>query len=604
MIDPLTLEVFWSRLLAVVNEQASSLIRSAFSPSVAEAGDISACAFDPRGYLIAQAVTGTPGHINSMARCIRHFLDAYPAETLSPGDVLITNDPWKTSGHFHDVTVVTPIFRAGRLAAFFGNICHLADIGGRPFSADARELYEEGLFIPITKLFAAGTPNEELLKILRANVREPEAVVGDLYAMTAANDVGGERLLEFMAEFGLEDIVPLADEVIARSERAMREAIVRVPDGVYRNELTMDGYDKPVTLRVAIAVRGDSLHVDYAGSSPASDYGINVVMNYTEAYTTFGLKCALAPEVPNNEGSFRPVTITAPPGCILNCLHPAPVAARHIVGQWLPNAVHGALLHAVPDRVLAEGASGLWNTQFNGQRADGRRFSMLFFNSGGMGARPSKDGLSSTAFPSGVHGTPAEIVEARSPLLFVRRELRPDSGGAGEFRGGLGHWLEVRGIGAAGAYRFSPFFDRTRYPARGYAGGGAGAPGTYALVPGEGEAEGEPGREGGPGGAEGGPGARPNPKQTVWVAPQTAIVMGLPGGGGFGDPLARDPARVAEDVRDGYVPAARAGADDGVVLDGSGAADAAATAALRASRRAASAGAAGDGLSQGGEQDA
>src|SRR5262245_30997048 len=340
MIDPLTLEVFWSRLLAVVNEQASSLIRSAFSPSVAEAGDISACAFDPRGYLIAQAVTGTPGHINSMARCIQHFLDVYPAATLAPGDVLITNDPWKTSGHFQDVAVVTPTFQDGRLVAFFGNICHLADIGGRPFSADARELFEEGLFIPVTKLFAGGAPNEELLKIMRANVREPEAVVGDLYAMTAANDVGGVRLLEFMTEFGMDSVVPLADEVIARSERAMREAIARVPDGVYRNELTMDGYDQPVTLRVAIAVRGDTLHVDYAGSSPASDYGINVVLNYTEAYTTFGLKCALAPEVPNNEGSFRPVTITAPPGCILNCLPPSPVAARHIVGQWLPNAVH------------------------------------------------------------------------------------------------------------------------------------------------------------------------------------------------------------------------------------------------------------------------
>jgi N-methylhydantoinase B len=601
VIDPLTLEVFWSRLLAVVNEQASSLIRSAFSPSVAEAGDISACAFDPRGYLIAQAVTGTPGHINSMARCIRHFLDVYPQETLAPGDVLITNDPWKTSGHFHDVTVVTPVFRGRRLVAFFGNICHLADIGGRPFSADARELYEEGLFIPITKLFVAqgalgaqggtgesgalGAPNEELLKILRANVREPEAVEGDLYAMTAANDVGGVRLLEFMDEFGLQSVVPLADEVIARSERAMREAIARVPDGVYRNELTMDGYDQPVTLRVAVDVRGDEMHVDYAGSSPASTYGINVVLNYTEAYTTFGLKCALAPEVPNNEGSFRPVTITAPPGCILNCLPPSPVAARHIVGQWLPNAVHGALFHAVPERVLAEGASGLWNTQFNGQRADGRRFSLLFFNCGGMGARATKDGLSSTAFPSGVQGTPAEIVEARAPLMVVKRELRPDSGGPGATRGGLGHWMVLKGLGSdgageveggeasrlAGAFRFSPFFDRTQYPARGYAGGGAGAPGEYYLDRGGGEGPPEAG-------------ARPNPKQTVWVEPGTEIVMGLPGGGGCGDPLTRDPRRVAADVRDGYVTAARAEEDYGVVLDGAGGVDLPATEALRAAR--------------------
>jgi N-methylhydantoinase B len=597
-IDPLTLEVFWSRLIAVVEEQAAALIRTAFSPTVAEAGDISACAFDPRGYLIAQAVTGTPGHINSMARCIRHFLDAYPAETLAPGDVLVTNDPWKTSGHFHDVTVVTPIFRGRELVAFFGNICHLADIGGRPFSADARELYEEGLFIPITKLFAAGAPNAELFKILRANVREPDAVVGDLYAMTAANDVGGARLLAFMDEYGMESIVPLADEVIARSERAMREAIRRVPDGIYRHSLTMDGYDRPVTLAAAITVRGDALHVDYAGTSPMSDYGINVVMNYTEAYTTFGLKCALAPDVPNNEGSFRPVAITAPEGCILNCTPPAPVAARHIVGQWLPIVVHGALAQAVPDRVLAEGAGNLWNTQFNGYHADGRRFSLLFFNSGGMGARPTKDGLSSTAFPSGVQGTPAEVVEARSPLMFVKRELRTDSGGPGTHRGGLGHWLVLKGVRATRPYRFSPFFDRTRNPARGAAGGLPGAPGEYFLrlpAP-DGDETRDEGRRTKDGGGEsvlrpssfvGAEGAteRPNPKATVWVEPETEVVIGLPGGGGFGDPLERDPDLVRADLRDELVSPERARGDYGVVLDAAGNVDAAATAHLRAALR-------------------
>jgi N-methylhydantoinase B len=547
-IDPLTLEVFWSRLIAVVDEQATALIRTAFSPTVAEAGDISACAFDPRGYLIAQAVTGTPGHINSMARCIQHFLREYPPETLAPGDVLVTNDPWKTSGHFHDVTVVTPVFRdrgsgavgqgQHELVAFFGNICHLADIGGRPFSADARELYEEGLFIPITKLFSKGERNEELFKILRANVRAPDAVEGDLYAMSAANDVGADRLLAFMDEFGLESIVPLADEVIARSDRAMRGAIAAVPDGTYRNTVTMDGYDQPVTIEVAVTVRGDELLVDYAGTSPESTYGINVVMNYTEAYTTFGLKCALAPDVPNNEGSFRPVTITAPEGSILNCRPPAPVAARHIVGQWLPSVVHGALYQAVPDRVIAEGAANLWITQFNGQWDEahgGGRFSLLFFNSGGMGARPTADGLSSTAFPSGVQGTPAEIVEARSPLVIHRRELRGDSGGAGRFRGGLGHWLEISAPRAGGAYRFSPFFDRTVYPARGLGGGEVGAPGVYWLEHADGTRE------------------QPNPKATVWVDPDTRIVMGLPGGGGVGDPRERDPEAARADVDNGLV---------------------------------------------------
>jgi len=494
-IDALTLEIFWSRLIGVVNEQAASLIRTAFSPSVAEAGDISACAFDPRGWMIAQAVTGTPGHINSMARCVEFCLQAYPAATLAPGDVLVTNDPWHTSWHLHDVTVITPIFRDARLVAFFGNICHMADIGGRPFSADAREVYEEGLFIPLTKLFEAGRPNQELFKLLRANVRAPEEVTGDLYAMTAANEVGGRRLLEFMAEFAMESIVPLADEVIDRSEAAMRAAIAALPDGVYRYRMTVDGYDQPVTIAVAVMVAGDRMAIDYAGTSEASERGINVVMNYTEAYTTFGVKCALVPDVPNNEGSFRPVTITAPEGSILNCRPPSPVAGRHIIGQFLPLAVHGALAAAFPERVLAEGSANLWNVQFNGTWRDGRPFNMLFFNSGGMGARPTKDGLSSTAFPSGVSGTPVEVVEARSPLMFVKRELRTDSGGPGRNRGGLGHELVIRGVGADRPYRFSPFFDRVRYPARGLLGGRDGGRGEYRL----------------------GSDAAPNPKATAWV---------------------------------------------------------------------------------------
>jgi N-methylhydantoinase B len=562
VIDPLTLEIFWSRLIATVNEQATSLMRTAFSATVAEAGDLSACVFDPRGYMIAQAVTGTPGHINSMARCIRHFLDEIPAQALNPGDVLVTNDPWKTSGHFHDITVVTPIFRTGTdgdapdLVAFFGTICHVADIGGRPFSADAREVYEEGLHIPISRLFRGGVPNDDLLRIIRANVREPDAVVGDLYAMATSNDVGGARLLEFLDEFGLTS-VPLADEVIARSEAAMRDAIRAVPDGTYRHALVMDGYaetladgtvrEVPVTLACAVTVHGDTLSVDFEGTSPEAPRGINVVMNYTEAYTTFGIKCALAPDVPNNEGSFRPVTITAPPGSILNCRPPAPVAGRHIVGQWLPAVVHGALAQAIPDRVIADGSSSLWITGFTGttratDEAPRRPFSMLFFNSGGTGARPTKDGLSSTAFPSGVRGVPAEIVEARSPLLVMERSLRTDSGGPGRWRGGLGHRLVVRADDRAveGDLRFAPFFDRTRVAAPGRDGGHAGGLGDFSLRPGTNTSDTAAVQ-------------RPHPKATTFVSPGTDIIMDLPGGGGIGDPRDRDPAHVAADVRDGYV---------------------------------------------------
>ena len=562
MIDPLTLEIFWSRLIATVNEQATSLMRTAFSATVAEAGDLSACVFDPRGYMIAQAVTGTPGHINSMARCIRHFLDEIPAHALNPGDVLVTNDPWKTSGHFHDITVVTPIFRTGAdgdapdLVAFFGTICHVADIGGRPFSADAREVYEEGLHIPISRLFRGGVPNDDLLRIIRANVREPDAVVGDLYAMATSNDVGGARLLEFLDEFGLPSVVPLADEVIARSEAAMRDAIRAVPDGTYRHALVMDGYaealadgtvrEVPVTLACAVTVHGDTLSVDFEGTSPEAPRGINVVMNYTEAYTTFGIKCALAPDVPNNEGSFRPVTITAPPGSILNCQPPAPVAGRHIVGQWLPAVVHGALAQAIPDRVIADGASSLWITGFTGttratDEAPRRPYSMLFFNSGGTGARPTKDGLSSTAFPSGVRGVPAEIVEARSPLLVMERSLRTDSGGPGRWRGGLGHRLVVRADDRAveGDLRFAPFFDRTRVAAPGRDGGHPGGLGDYCLRLALDAPDAEV--------------RRPHPKATTFVSPGADIVMDLPGGGGIGDPRDRDPAHVVADLRDGYI---------------------------------------------------
>ena len=322
-IDPITLEVFWNRLIATVNEQAAALMRTSFTTIVRESGDLSAGVFDTRGYMIAQAVTGTPGHINAMATCIHHFLAVYPPETLSPGDVMITNDPQKTSGHLHDFTVITPIFSGDRLVAFFGNTCHVLDIGGRVYGTDAHSMFEEGLYVPITKLFIAGQPNTELLKLLAANVRTPEPVLGDIYAQVAANDVGGRHLLEFMEEFGLDDITALSDEIVDRSERAMRAAIRQVPDGEYENEVYSDGYEAPVLLHVKITKSGDSMHVDWTGSSMESIRGINVVLNYTHAYTTYALKCALAPDVPNNEGSFRPVTVSAP-----SAFHPERAAAR------------------------------------------------------------------------------------------------------------------------------------------------------------------------------------------------------------------------------------------------------------------------------------
>jgi N-methylhydantoinase B len=562
-IDPIRLEVMWNRLISVVNEQATALMRTSFTTIVREAGDLSAGVFDTRGYMIAQAVTGTPGHINAMATCIHHFLAVYPPQTLVPGDVLITNDPQKTSGHLHDFTVITPVFREQTLVGFFGNTCHVLDIGGIGLSTDGRSMFEEGLYVPITKLYDRGQPNDQLLQILAANVRAPEPVLGDIHAQAAGNDVGAMRLLEFMDEFRLDSLEPLADEIVGRSERAMRAAIAAVPDGVYRNVVWSDGYEEPVRLEVAINKSGDSMAVDWSGSSPESKRGINVVLNYTHAYTTYALKCALAPEVPNNEGSFRPVSVTAPPHSILNAQQPAAVAARHIIGHFLPGAVFGALSNALPDYVIAEGAANIWNLQFTGHDLARRPFTYVWFSCGGTGARPTKDGLHATAFPSGISGVPAEVIEQLTPIVLRKREIRADSAGPGKYRGGCGQTLQVA-VRTADSYRFAPLFDRLRHAAAGYGGGHDGSLAEIVLSTGE----------------------RYTSKGTRELDPATEITLQLPGGGGFFDPLLRDPLSVLCDVENGIVSREAADRDYGVVLAADGrTVDQLATDHLRASRR-------------------
>jgi N-methylhydantoinase B len=545
-LDPILLEVLWNRLVSVVEEQARALMRTSFTSVVREAGDLSAGLFDRRGRMVAQAVTGTPGHVNAMATSAHHFLEAFPVETLRPGDALVTNHPWQTSGHLNDFTVMTPIFRGGELVAFFGNCCHALDLGGRGFGADGRQVYEEGLFLPISRLFAGGEPNEELLRVVRANVRTPFEVVGDLYAQAGSNEVGGARLKEMMEEFDLADIESLSDEVCSRSEHAMREAITGIPDGVYEHRTSTDGFDEPIELVVAVHVEGDELVVDYEGSSPQSERGINVVLNYTAAYTTFGVKCAISPDVPNNAGSFRPIRVAAPEGSILNAQHPAPVGGRHIIGHFLPGLVHGALAKVVPERVLAQGADSLWNTQITGQKTNGEPFTYVFFSGGGMGARPESDGLSATAFPSGIRGVPAEVIESISPVVMHKRELRPDSEGAGRHRGGFGQEMElgVRGEDGGTSWNLSAMYDRTRFPAPGMLGGGDGATGSVGTASGE----------------------TLHPKRQQRIPAGERLVLKLPGGGGYGDPLERDPELVRRDVEDGLVSPERALEAYGVVL--------------------------------------
>lgn len=559
-IDPVTLEILWSRLVTVTNEQAAALQRTSFTPIVRESGDLSAAVFDARGRMLAQAVTGTPGHINSLATGMKHFLEAFPPETLRPGDILITNDPWKTSGQLNDLSVVTPVFRQDRLVGFFGNCCHAMDIGGRGLSADASEVFEEGLYVPMMKLYNAGEPNEDLLRILAGNVRAPFEVLGDVHAQVAGNQVGVDRLLEYLDDFDLPDLEALSDEICARSERALRSAIAALPDGAYRKVIHTDGIDQPVRIECLVSIQGDEVVVDYTGSSPQIDRGMNVVLNYTAAYTSYALKCAISPAVPHNDGSFRPVTTLAPEGSILNPRPPAAVAARHIVGHFLPHAIFGALAPLIPNNVMAEGAGNIWLTTVRGLGKD--RFITVFFAAGGTGARPTKDGISTTSFPSGIATAPVEVIETTSPLVIRRKELRRDTGGPGRFRGGLGQAIDVE-VRTGEPYVVSSLADRMRYAAEGYLGGGPGGHGGFRTSTGD----------------------RPNPKISTRLAEGVGFTLDLPGGGGFGEPLTRDPRAVAEDVAEGYVSRSSAWRDYGVRVSTTGGVAEESPARRRAARR-------------------
>ena len=539
-IDPVTLEVVWNRLLSVANEQQDALIRTAFSTIVRESQDLACGIFDTRGRMIAQSISGTPGHINAMATSMKHFLAAFPPDKLGPGDVLITNDPWMTAGQINDITITTPFFKNGQLVALFANTCHSADIGGRILSAEAREVFEEGLRLPIMKLFDRGEPNQVLMQIVRVNVRQPDEVIGDFYAQTASNDAGGRALLEMMEEFGLDSIDHVAEEIIRRSEQAVRGEIAKLPDGEWSNETWSDGFEEPILIRCTVRVAGDEIFIDFSGSSPQSTRGINVVLNYTHAYASFAIKAAICPDVPHNEGSFRPVHVSAPPGSILNALDPAPVASRQVIGHFIPSAIFAALSGAMPGRLMAPGADPIWLSVWRGQNPP---FTLTLFQVGGTGARPSKDGLSAVGFPSGVAGVPAEIVESLSPVVLKRRELRPDSGGAGKWRGGLGQLTEFVRRGE-GRWSVSSIADRTKYPALGLLGGQAGAAGEVAL----------------------GDGTQLHAKSLVDLGPGDTVHVNLPGGGGYGDPLQRDAQRVLGDVIDGYITVEEAEKKYGVAV--------------------------------------
>lgn len=564
-VAEINLQTMWNRLLAVVEEQAQTLVRTAFSTAAREAGDLSAAIFLPDGRMLAQAVTGTPGHVNSMAESIRHFLRKFPVETMRPGDAFLSNDPWLAAGHLHDVVVITPAFLEGKVVALFGSTCHVVDIGGLGLGIEGRQIYHEGLYIPIMPLLREGRINESLIELVRANVREPRQVEGDLYALAACNDTGVQRLAEMMSEYRISSMQELGEFIIERSRQAMLEAIRRVPPGRYRNRMTIDGVEKPIELVATLTVSHDGILVDYEGTSALSFFGINVPLVYAKAYTSFGLHCVIAPTVPRNYGSLEPIQVTAPEGCILNPKHPAAVSARHMVGQMLPDTVLGCLHQALP--APAEGTSCVWTIRLSGGPGvapddPGARastpFNVASFHSGGCGARPTKDGLSATAFPSGVKNVPVEITESISPLIFWKKEYRTDSGGAGKCRGGLGQVIEVESTEHA-PLSLAATFDRVVHPPRGRNGGAPGLPGRLTLS--SGVALKGMGRQTIPGG--------------------TRLVVEFPGGGGHGDPHERDPRLVAADFENELISPQAAREKYAVALNDDGSVDLEQTQRLR-----------------------
>jgi N-methylhydantoinase B len=527
--DPVTLQVLWSRLIAVVDEAAATLVRTSFSTVVRESYDFSVVLTDADGNSLSQSQASIPSFIGTLPRTVQHFMREFPPDTLRPGDVFITNNPWLATGHLPDVSVARPIFRDGRLVAWAASVAHAPDIGGKMRSPDARDIYEEGVQIPPMYLARAGELDQTLLLLLRTNVRVPDQTLGDLMAQLSALEVAQRGLLRLMDEYSLDEVGPLAERIIGACERAMRAAIRDLPDGEYHGELQTDGLALPITLKMALTVAGDEIAIDFAGSSPQVERGINCVPAYRDAYTMYGLKCALTPTVPNNDGSFRPIRIHAPPGTVVSPIHPAPVGARVLIGHYMATLVFLTLAEALPEQVIAASGSPVWCLNQNGTDRKGRRFSTMFFHNGGMGASAHRDGGSCLTFPSNVSNTPVEVVEGQAAWRFERKELVPGSGGAGRFRGGLGQRMQLRSV-AAGSMAISFLAERTRIAAPGLFGGGDGALGEVNL-------NGQP----------------IDPKLSHVVQPGDLLEIVTPGGGGFGRPDEREARLAARDRELGYI---------------------------------------------------
>ena len=516
-MDGIELEIIWGNLISVVNEQAKALKRTAFSPIVREAGDLATAIFDADARMVAQAITGTPGHINSLGAAAKQLIDKISQDAIFEGDVLITNDPWMSAGHFFDITILTPIFRKAKLIGYCGSTIHHTDIGGYGVGAGARDIHEEGLWIPVLKYYERGQLNSTLHAIIGRNVRTPKAIFGDLAAQVSSGLMGGERLNAMCDRYNINDIQELSEEIITRSEQATRKAIMELQPGSYVGETSFDvpGGDV-IKLRATVTVdsREGGINIDFTGSSPPSQHGINVVMAYTHAYSTFAVSSIINPDLPNNAGSLAPITVTAPDECIINAKYPVPVNARHVVGMYVPFPILTALSKIVPERVLAEGSGAVWTIQIQGKDQDGQAFTSSMFNySGGMGARATKNGLSATCYPTGVSAVSIEVLEASIPIQFTCKELLRGSGGEGLYRGGDGQRIGFR-MRTENPWLLNAIPSRLKISAQGLAGGQPGEPGTFLI--------------------NGTPNLEAKKKEML---PKDQVVMETPGGGGFGKAL-------------------------------------------------------------------
>ena len=529
LFDPTTLEVLWTRLRSVTDEAAKVIVRTSFSTLSIEANDYSCVLTDAQGNSLAQNTASIPSFIATLPATVRHMLKVIGEPNMRAGDIYITNNPWHGTGHLNDVSLVKPVFLGGKLVAFAATTSHVPDIGGRIRSAEPREIYEEGFHIPPMRLLAAGVPDETLLSLLRTNVRTPDQTVGDIFAQASALGLMESRVLELMHDHGLADLDSLGAQLFGMAENAMRAAISAVPEGTYTNEFLSDGVDAPFRFRVALTIKGGEILADFTGTSPQQPRAINCVMAYTYAMTAFAIKAALLPELPNNEGMFRPIKVTAPEGCLLNPKHPASTGGRAATGHYVPPLIHGALAKIVPERVMAAPGSPLWIFTVAGVRDDGKSFANVFFFNGGLGATAQKDGESALSWPSNISSTPSEIAERDTPFVTHYKRLLPGSGGAGAFRGGLGQEILLENRHPT-PLPITFITERLKFPAPGLAGGGAGALGAVIIND------------------------RPvaDSRAQLILAKGDRLLLRTPGGGGFGDASRRDPKAIERDRKLGY----------------------------------------------------